>query len=115
MRDEKDGRKKQARSNKQTRQSNIAHPRQSLFLRKMSCLCIGTLQHNIVGNCSNDHLGNCGASVPTHGLYALGIVERLRLVWCLIHETTVTLLSLENAGIVNLGEEGGGREGGKEV
>ena len=33
MRDE---RKKQARSNKQTRQSNSAHPRQLLFLRKMS-------------------------------------------------------------------------------
>ena len=38
MRDEKGGRNKQARSNKQTRQSNTAHPRQSLFLRKMSCL-----------------------------------------------------------------------------
>ena len=38
MRDEKEERKKQARSNKQTRQSNIAHPRQSLFLEKMSCL-----------------------------------------------------------------------------
>ena len=35
IRDEKEGRKKQARS---TRQSNTAHPRQSLFLRKMSCL-----------------------------------------------------------------------------
>ena len=34
MRDEKEGRKKQARSNKQTRQSNTAHPRQSLFQRK---------------------------------------------------------------------------------
>ena len=32
MRDEKEGRKKQARSNKQTGQSNTAHPRQSLFL-----------------------------------------------------------------------------------
>ena len=31
MRDEKEERKKQARSNKQTRQSNTAHPRQSLF------------------------------------------------------------------------------------
>ena len=31
MRDEKERRKKQARSNKQTRQSNTAHPRQSLF------------------------------------------------------------------------------------
>ena len=30
MRDEKEERKKQARSNKQTRQSNTAHPRQSL-------------------------------------------------------------------------------------
>ena len=37
MRDaKKEGRKKQARSNKQTRQSNTAHPRQSLFLTKMS-------------------------------------------------------------------------------
>ena len=35
MRDE---RKKQARSNKQTRQSNTAHPRQSLLREKMSCL-----------------------------------------------------------------------------
>ena len=32
MRDEKEGRKKQARSNKQTRQSNTAHPRQSRFV-----------------------------------------------------------------------------------
>ena len=31
MRDEKEERKKQARSNKQTRQSNTAHPRQSLY------------------------------------------------------------------------------------
>ena len=31
MRDEKEERKKQARSNKQTRQSNTAHPRQSLL------------------------------------------------------------------------------------
>ena len=38
MRDEKEERKKQAGLNKQTRQSNTAHPRQSLFLRKMSCL-----------------------------------------------------------------------------
>ena len=36
MRDEKEEKKKQARSNKQTRQSNTAHPRQSLFLEKMS-------------------------------------------------------------------------------
>ena len=38
MRDDKEERKKQASANKQTRQSNTAHPRQSLFLEKMSCL-----------------------------------------------------------------------------
>ena len=45
MRDDKEERKKQARSNKQTRQSNTAHPRQSLFLEKneymyMPCLFV---------------------------------------------------------------------------
>ena len=35
MRDEKEERKKQARSNKQTRQSNTAHPRQSLMYMYM--------------------------------------------------------------------------------
>ena len=35
MRNEKEERTKQARSNNQTRQSNTAYPRQSLFLRKM--------------------------------------------------------------------------------
>ena len=35
----REGRKKEASKVKQTtRQSNTAHPRQSLFLRKMSCL-----------------------------------------------------------------------------
>ena len=43
MRDEKEERKKQARSNKQTRQSNTAHPRQSLFLRKMKGTKVLTL------------------------------------------------------------------------
>ena len=33
-----EGRKKEASKVKQTRQSNTAHPRQSLFLEKMSCL-----------------------------------------------------------------------------
>ena len=37
IRDEKEERSKQS-TNKQTRQSNTAHPRQSLFLEKMSCL-----------------------------------------------------------------------------
>ena len=43
MRDEKEERKKQARSNKQTRQSNTAHPRQSLFLEKMKGTKVQTL------------------------------------------------------------------------
>ena len=34
MRDEKEERKKQAKSNKQARQSNTAHPRHSLFLER---------------------------------------------------------------------------------
>ena len=38
MRDEKEGRKKQARSNKQQGKATQPHPRQSLFLRKISCL-----------------------------------------------------------------------------
>ena len=41
MRDEKEERKKQARSNKQTRQSNTAHPRQSLLLEHVY-ICIHT-------------------------------------------------------------------------
>ena len=40
MRDEKEERKKQARSNKQTRQSNTAHPRQSLVRSPITaCAC----------------------------------------------------------------------------
>ena len=40
VREMKEGRKKEASKVKQTtRQSNTAHPRQLLFLRKMSCLC----------------------------------------------------------------------------
>ena len=48
MRDEKEERKKQARSNKQTRQSNTAHPRQSLFLEKMKGPKVQTLGANAV-------------------------------------------------------------------
>ena len=43
MRDEKEERKKQARSNKQTRQNNTAHPRQSLFLEKMELPRVGLM------------------------------------------------------------------------
>ena len=71
MRDEKEGRKKQARSNNQTRQSNTAHPRQSLFQRKMSCIgwdsntrhsihvdtCIHVQMHICIYKCT--HVGTC--------------------------------------------------------
>ena len=43
---EKEERKKQARSNKQTRQSNTAHPRQSLFLEKKRAASGGTRTHD---------------------------------------------------------------------
>ena len=43
MRDEKEERKKQARSNKQARQSNTVHPRQSLFQKKMKGTKVQTL------------------------------------------------------------------------
>ena len=38
MRDEKKRKKEASKVKQTTRQSNTAHPRQSLFLRKMSCL-----------------------------------------------------------------------------
>ena len=56
IRDEKEERKKQARSNKQTRQSNTAHPRQSLFLEKNELPRVGleptTLTYNVVNGCT---------------------------------------------------------------
>ena len=53
MRDEKKERKEQARSNKQTKQSNTAHPRQSLFLRKMSCTCTSIIGSSFVQDSSS--------------------------------------------------------------
>ena len=41
MRDEKEERKEQARSNKQQGKANTAHPRQSLFLRKNELAQLG--------------------------------------------------------------------------
>ena len=66
MRDEKEERKKQARSNKQTRQRNTAHPRQSLFIEKMSCLgWDSNPRHSILQTC----------------IYALVGTHRVRAVW----------------------------------
>ena len=56
MRDEKEERKKKARSNKQTRQSNTAHPRQSLFLEK--CAASG-------GTRTHDTLYSRQSALPT--------------------------------------------------
>ena len=47
MRDEKEERKKQARSNKQTRQSNTAHPRQYMIYVTMSPI-LASLLYNIM-------------------------------------------------------------------
>ena len=92
MRDEKEERKKQARSNKQTRQSNTAHPRQSLFLEKMSCLggtcilCIHSCtMHVLFQHFSSNHriVGNPRpACVVCDGLfmYCYMWFER-RLLW----------------------------------
>ena len=48
MRDEKEERKKQARSNKQTRQSNTAHPRHMYMYRYRH---VQHSQRNLVGQC----------------------------------------------------------------
>ena len=48
MRDEKEERKKQARSNKQTRQSNTAHPRQSHVHVLLSHVHMGVVTHTHV-------------------------------------------------------------------
>ena len=69
-RDGKEETKKQARSNKQTRQSNTAHPRQSLFLEKMSCLGWDMYMYNIYrGNVEYTHgvgkEGRTGGSITT--------------------------------------------------
>ena len=76
MRDEKRGRKKQARSNKQQlRQSNSAHPRQSLFLRKMSCLgWDSNPRHStLLTECSTIYMYTC--TLHTHTLEVVGVVS----------------------------------------
>ena len=76
MRDEKEERKKQARSNKQTRQSNTAHPRQSLFLEKMSCLrWDSNPRHSHVRTCTYIHVYQDSTAVEsTRGLTSLAII-----------------------------------------
>ena len=71
MRDEKEERKKQARSNKQTRQSNTAHPRQSLFLEKI--LLMRCLRWDMYSNCAiaQLHFWNQQISIA---FLALGLV-----------------------------------------
>ena len=47
MRDEEERKKEASKVKQTTRQSNTAHPRQSLFLRKMSCLGTSTLHFSL--------------------------------------------------------------------
>ena len=70
MRDEKEGRKKQARSNKQTRQSNTAHPRQSLYL-KMSCLGWDSNPRHSTQALYTKHVSYSGISA--HAMHAEGV------------------------------------------
>ena len=76
MRDEKEERKKQARSNKQTRQSNTAHPRQSLCI--FTCRIIAgrqcTLKINTVKTCINDHVYH---GYIIHVVYYITVVDIL--------------------------------------
>ena len=51
MRDEKEERKKQARSNKQTRQSNTAHPCTCMTLHRVATCILGTCVHVYVRTC----------------------------------------------------------------
>ena len=66
MRDEKEERKKQARSNKQTRQSNTAHPRQSLFMYVSidHSLAVYTL-YELVRTRTHDTLYSRQSALPT--------------------------------------------------
>ena len=72
MRDEKEERKKQARSNKQTRQSNTAHPRQLLFLEKNELPRVG-LEPTTLYTCVCTVRTNSGSrlhSREVHGMVA---------------------------------------------
>ena len=80
MRDEKEERKKQARSNKQTRQSNTAHPRQSLFLEKMSCIYMYIHVH--VHACQRDSRRLSKAGLVRVGVVAIGLLSRAREAQC---------------------------------
>ena len=72
-------RKKEAtRSNKQTRQSNAAHPRQSLFLEKMSCLrWDSNPRHSILKTCTYMYI-----------LYMYWIVHLYMYIHEVLHTTT---------------------------
>ena len=72
MKDEKEGRKKQARSIKTTRQSNTAHPRQSLFLRKMSCFRQSALPLSYVPQ----QLSWLGPNLTSHSIHLMYMYMR---------------------------------------
>ena len=80
MRDEKEERKKQARANKLTRQSNTAHPRQYMYTRIWANIIIKPyLEHNIT------HYGN---------MYRLQVLHYVKIQYfsiiLLASETSIT-------------------------
>ena len=93
MRDEKEERKKQARSNKQTRQSNTAHPRQSLFLEKMSCLGWDSNPRHVH---LNDHIIHCKA-------LSLTVVQAVDINGRALEEWSTQSVRLEDRPLVIVG------------
>ena len=77
MRDEKEERKKQARSNKQRRQSNTAYPRQSLFRAASG----GTRTHDTL------------YSRHVYILYAICLISDSYLMWLKERNLTRNMLS----------------------
>ena len=99
MRDEKEGRKKQARSNKQTRQSNTAHPRQSLFPRKMSCLG-STQTHDILHSRQSTlhvHVSTCSLTRQHKGIHLTLIHTHTHAY---IHITPCPQLTMKGTNLV---------------
>ena len=77
---EKEGRKKQARSNKQ-RQSNTTHPRQLLFLRKLSCLgWDSNSRQSALPTELPRQLSWLGPNLTSHSIH---LMNRLTIMMCL--------------------------------
>ena len=88
MRDEKEERKKQARSNKQTRQRNTAHTRQSLFLEKNELRRVGLEP--------TTHVYGIGKCRFIHNYYVIGCVCII-IIQTLLHYDTYVYIPLPDS------------------